>query len=68
MLDSKYRGRRIGVSVREGAVRQARKEAGLSLAQVARYRHNDMADLERVLSQIGPRQSIGDVGGEKPDL
>jgi tetratricopeptide (TPR) repeat protein len=35
MLDSKYRGRRIGVDVREGAVRQARKQAGLSLAQVA---------------------------------
>jgi tetratricopeptide (TPR) repeat protein/DNA-binding XRE family transcriptional regulator len=35
MLDSKYRGRRIGVSIREGSVRQARKEAGLSLAQVA---------------------------------
>ncbi len=35
MLDRKYRGRRIGVAVREGAVRQARKQAGLSLAQVA---------------------------------
>jgi len=35
MLDSRYRGRRIGVSVREGSVRQARKQAGLSLAQVA---------------------------------
>ncbi|MGA8923326.1 MAG: tetratricopeptide repeat protein [Candidatus Dormiibacterota bacterium] len=35
MLDSKYRGRRIGVPVREGSVRQARKQAGLSLAQVA---------------------------------
>ncbi|MGH7764525.1 MAG: tetratricopeptide repeat protein, partial [Candidatus Dormibacteraceae bacterium] len=35
MLDSKYRGRRIGVAVREGAVRQARRQAGLSLAQVA---------------------------------
>jgi len=35
MLDSKYRGRRLGVAVREGSVRQARKEAGLSLAQVA---------------------------------
>ncbi len=35
MLDSKYRGRRKGVDVREGAVRQARKQAGLSLAQVA---------------------------------
>jgi len=35
MLDSKYRGRRRGVAVREGSVRQARKEAGLSLAQVA---------------------------------
>lgn len=35
MLGSKYRGRRIGVDVREGSVRQARKQAGLSLAQVA---------------------------------
>ncbi|HSP08904.1 MAG TPA: tetratricopeptide repeat protein [Candidatus Dormibacteraeota bacterium] len=35
MLDSKYRGRRLGVAIREGSVRQARKEAGLSLAQVA---------------------------------
>ena len=35
MLDRKYRGRRKGVDVREGAVRQARKQAGLSLAQVA---------------------------------
>lgn len=35
MLDSKYRGRRVGVAVREGSVRQARKEAGLSLAEVA---------------------------------
>jgi tetratricopeptide (TPR) repeat protein len=35
MLDSKYRGRRKGIDVREGSVRQARKEANLSLAQVA---------------------------------
>jgi tetratricopeptide (TPR) repeat protein len=35
MLDSKYRGRRKGIPVREGSVRQARKEARLSLAQVA---------------------------------
>src|SRR2546422_221719 len=35
MLDSKYRGRRKGVPVREGSVRQARNEANLSLAQVA---------------------------------
>jgi tetratricopeptide (TPR) repeat protein len=35
MLDSKYRGRRKGISVRAGSVRQARKEANLSLAQVA---------------------------------
>jgi tetratricopeptide (TPR) repeat protein len=35
MLDSKHRGRRKGVDVREGSVRQARKEAKLSLAQVA---------------------------------
>ena len=35
MLDSKYRGRRKGIPVRDGSVRQARKEAHLSLAQVA---------------------------------
>jgi tetratricopeptide (TPR) repeat protein/DNA-binding XRE family transcriptional regulator len=35
MLDSKRRGRRKGVSVRDGSVRQARKEANLTLAQVA---------------------------------
>ena len=35
MLDSKHRGRRKGVQVREGSVRLARKEAKLSLAQVA---------------------------------
>jgi tetratricopeptide (TPR) repeat protein len=35
MLDSKYRGRRKGIDVREGSVRQARKEANLTLAQVA---------------------------------
>jgi tetratricopeptide (TPR) repeat protein len=35
MLDSKHRGRRKGIPVREGSVRQARKEAQLTLAQVA---------------------------------
>ena len=35
MLDSRYRGRRKGVPIREGSVRQARQEARLSLAQVA---------------------------------
>ena len=35
MLDSKHRGRRKGIPVREGSVRQARKEARLTLAQVA---------------------------------
>jgi len=35
MLDNKHRGRRKGIPVREGSVRQARKEAHLSLAQVA---------------------------------
>jgi len=37
MLDSKskYRGRRKGIPIREGSVRQARLEARLSLAQVA---------------------------------
>lgn len=35
MLDSRYKGRRRGVAVREGSVRQARLEASLSLAQVA---------------------------------
>jgi tetratricopeptide (TPR) repeat protein/DNA-binding XRE family transcriptional regulator len=35
MLDSKYRGRRKGIPIREGSVREARKEAGLTLAQVA---------------------------------
>jgi tetratricopeptide (TPR) repeat protein len=35
MLDRKYRGRRKGIAVREGAVRKARKQAGLSLADVA---------------------------------
>ena len=35
MLDSKHRGRRKGVEVRDGSVRQARQEAKLSLAQVA---------------------------------
>lgn len=35
MLDRKYRGRRKGVAIRDGSVRQARMEARLSLAQVA---------------------------------
>ena len=35
MLDSKYRGRRKGIPIREGSVRQARQEANLTLAQVA---------------------------------
>ena len=35
MLDSKYRGRRKGIRIREGSVREARKEAGLSLADIA---------------------------------
>jgi tetratricopeptide (TPR) repeat protein len=35
MLGRKYRGRRKGVAIREGSVRQARIEAKLSLAQVA---------------------------------
>jgi len=35
MLDSRYRGRRKGIPIREGSVRQARQEARLSLAQVA---------------------------------
>ncbi len=35
MLGTKYRGRRRGVAVREGSVEQARREAGLTLAQVA---------------------------------
>ena len=35
MLDRKYRGRRKGIRIREGSVRQAREEAGLSLAEVA---------------------------------
>jgi tetratricopeptide (TPR) repeat protein len=35
MLDSKYHGRRKGIPIREGSVRQARLEARLSLAQVA---------------------------------
>lgn len=35
MLDRKYRGRRKGVDIRQGSVRQARFEAKLSLAQVA---------------------------------
>jgi tetratricopeptide (TPR) repeat protein len=35
MLDSKRRGRRKGVEVRPGSVLEARKEAGLTLAQVA---------------------------------
>src|ERR1700682_6543031 len=35
MLGSRYKGRRKGVAVREGSVRQARLEARLSLRQVA---------------------------------
>lgn len=35
MLDSKYRGRRRGIAIREGSVREARLEARLSLAEVA---------------------------------
>lgn len=35
MLGTRYRGRRKGVSVREGSVEQARREAKLTLAQVA---------------------------------
>jgi tetratricopeptide (TPR) repeat protein len=35
MLDRKYHGRRKGIPIREGSVRQARQEAKLSLAQVA---------------------------------
>ena len=35
MLDRHYKGRRKGIAVREGSVRQARLEAQLSLAQVA---------------------------------
>jgi tetratricopeptide (TPR) repeat protein len=35
MLGRKYRGRRKGVAIRDGSVRQARMEAGLSLADVA---------------------------------
>lgn len=35
MLDRRHRGRRRGIPIREGSVRQARLEAGLSLAEVA---------------------------------
>jgi tetratricopeptide (TPR) repeat protein len=35
MLGTKYRGRRKGVAVREGSVEEARREAKLTLAQVA---------------------------------
>jgi tetratricopeptide (TPR) repeat protein len=35
MLGSRYKGRRKGVAIRQGSVRQARLEARLSLAQVA---------------------------------
>lgn len=35
MLDRKYRGRRKGIPIRAGSVRQARLEARLSLAEVA---------------------------------
>ncbi|HKW73234.1 MAG TPA: helix-turn-helix transcriptional regulator [Candidatus Dormibacteraeota bacterium] len=36
MLGSRYRGRRKGIRIREGSVREARHEAGLSLADIAR--------------------------------
>jgi tetratricopeptide (TPR) repeat protein len=35
MLGTRYRGRRLGVVVREGSVEEARREARLTLAQVA---------------------------------
>ena len=35
MPDRKYRGRRKGIRIRQGSVRRAREEAGLSLAEVA---------------------------------
>jgi tetratricopeptide (TPR) repeat protein/DNA-binding XRE family transcriptional regulator len=35
MLGTRYRGRRLGVTVREGSVEEARREARLTLAQVA---------------------------------
>src|SRR5713226_6453168 len=35
MLGTRYRGRRQGVSVRDGSVEEARREARLTLAQVA---------------------------------
>jgi tetratricopeptide (TPR) repeat protein len=35
MLDTRHRGRRKGIPIREGSVRQARQEARLSLAQIA---------------------------------
>jgi tetratricopeptide (TPR) repeat protein len=35
MLGTRYRGRRKGVAIREGAVEEARREARLTLAQVA---------------------------------
>jgi transcriptional regulator with XRE-family HTH domain len=35
MLGSQHQGRRKGIAVREGSVAQARKEAGLTLAQIA---------------------------------
>src|SRR5216684_8393477 len=35
MLGTRYRGRRKGVAVREGSVGEARREAKLTLAQVA---------------------------------
>lgn len=37
MLDRKYRGRRKGIPIREGSVRLARREAKLTLAQVAAH-------------------------------
>jgi tetratricopeptide (TPR) repeat protein len=35
MLGTRYRGRRLGVAIREGSVEEARREARLTLAQVA---------------------------------
>ncbi|HSS93638.1 MAG TPA: tetratricopeptide repeat protein, partial [Candidatus Dormibacteraeota bacterium] len=35
MLGSRYRGRRKGVAIRDGSVQEARREANLTLAQVA---------------------------------
>ncbi len=43
MLGMRYRGRRKGIEVRAGAVMQARREAGLSLAEVAGSRFSRAA-------------------------